>query len=106
MLFSHPNVHAITYWDFSDSGAWLGAPAGLLHKDMTPKPAYTQVQDLIRHQWRTNGTFTASPEGIASMRAFCGSYVVTVTDAGGHRATAPLELAEAAEPSTLTITLK
>ena len=29
MLFSHPAVAAITWWDFSDLHAWKGAPAGL-----------------------------------------------------------------------------
>ncbi|MCX6004186.1 MAG: endo-1,4-beta-xylanase, partial [Chloroflexi bacterium] len=26
LLFSHPSVQAITWWDFSDLGAWQGAP--------------------------------------------------------------------------------
>jgi GH35 family endo-1,4-beta-xylanase len=30
-LFAHPAVQAITWWDFSDNGAWQGAPAGWLH---------------------------------------------------------------------------
>ena len=27
VLFSHPAVRAITWWDLSDMKAWLGAPA-------------------------------------------------------------------------------
>ena len=38
VLFSHPAVEAITWWDFSDLQSWVGAPAGLLRKDMSPKP--------------------------------------------------------------------
>ena len=37
-LFAHPAVQAITWWDFSDLGAWQGAPAGWLRRDMSPKP--------------------------------------------------------------------
>ena len=56
LLFSHPSVRAITWWDFSDANAWLGAPSGLVRKDMTPKPAYTRLMDLIHTQWWTNAT--------------------------------------------------
>ena len=44
-LFSHPAVHAITWWDFMD-GAWLNAPAGLLRADMSPKLAYRTTTAL------------------------------------------------------------
>ena len=30
MLFSHPAVTAITWWDFADRNAWQSAPAGFL----------------------------------------------------------------------------
>jgi endo-1,4-beta-xylanase len=38
-LLSHPSVEAITYWGLTDRGAWLGAPAGLVRADGSPKPA-------------------------------------------------------------------
>src|SRR5690606_3235023 len=38
-LLAHPLVESITWWDISD-GAWLNAPAGLLRRDLSPKPAY------------------------------------------------------------------
>ena len=53
MLFSHPAVEAITWWDFADYHAWKRAPAGLLRKDMTPKPAYHALYDLIKRKWWT-----------------------------------------------------
>ena len=42
-LLAHPLIKAITWWDMSDGG-WLGAPAGLLHKDQTPKPAFEALK--------------------------------------------------------------
>lgn len=45
VLFDHPAVEAITWWDLVD-GAWLGAPAGLLRADLTPKPAYERLLTL------------------------------------------------------------
>ena len=44
VLFSHPAVEAITWWDFSDYRSWQGAPSGLVREDMTPKPLYDRWQ--------------------------------------------------------------
>jgi GH35 family endo-1,4-beta-xylanase len=52
-LFGHPAVASITYWGLADRGAWLGAPAGLVRLDGTPKPGYFTVRDLIRREWWT-----------------------------------------------------
>lgn len=52
-LFGHPAVASITYWGLSDRGAWLGAPAGLVRKDGTPKEGYEVVRRLIREEWWT-----------------------------------------------------
>jgi len=59
LLFSHPAVQAITWWDFSDDGAWMGAPAGWLRKDMSPKPVYERMLALIKGEWWTKAK--ASP---------------------------------------------
>ena len=83
ILFSHPQLRAITYWDLSDRDAWLGAPAGLLHKDMTPKPAYDRLMDLIHRQWWTKAVETTDAKGVCTLRAFCGDYEITVTDVAG-----------------------
>jgi endo-1,4-beta-xylanase len=82
MLFSHPAVEAITWWDFSDYGAWQGAPAGFLRKDMTPKPAYQQLRKLIKGKWWTQTTLQTGADGTAGFRGFLGDYKVTVTGAG------------------------
>ena len=50
-LFGHPAVASITYWGLADRGAWLGAPAGLVRLDGTPKPGYFALRDLIRGEW-------------------------------------------------------
>ena len=49
-LFSHPLVESITSWDSSDGG-WLNAPAGLLRKDGSSKPAYDELMKLIKGEW-------------------------------------------------------
>ena len=49
-IFSRPAVQAIVWWDLRD-GNWLGAPAGLVRRDFTPKPAYERLERLIKGEW-------------------------------------------------------
>jgi GH35 family endo-1,4-beta-xylanase len=82
MLFSHPAVEAITWWDFSDRGAWKQAPAGFLRKDMTPKPMYDELKKLIKGKWWTKTTVETGADGKAALRGFLGDYKVTVAVEG------------------------
>jgi len=79
LLFSHPAVAAITCWDFADGG-WMNAPAGLVRRDMSPKPIYARLLELIRREWRTSLRLTTDASGEARARAFYGRY--TATDIG------------------------
>ena len=49
-LFTHPLVEGITWWDSSDGG-WLNAPAGLIRRDGSVKPAYQELMKLIKGEW-------------------------------------------------------
>jgi GH35 family endo-1,4-beta-xylanase len=82
ILFSHPAVEAITWWDFSDQGAWQGAPAGLVREDMTPKPVYTALKQLIKGKWWTRTEAEVSTQGEARFRGFFGQYKVTASQGG------------------------
>ena len=84
ILFSHPAVQAITWWDFSDLCAWQGAPAGLLREDMTPKPAYYRLVNLIRGEWWTNMEITTDSGGRAKFSGFYGTYRL-VAEKNGQR---------------------
>lgn len=85
LLFSHPSVRAITWWDLSDAGAWLGAPAGLLRRDMTPKPAYERLLRLVKHDWWTDVAGRTGRDGDYRTRAFLGTYRITVSAARRER---------------------
>ena len=77
VLFSHPAVEAITWWDFSDLGAWRNAPAGLVRKDMTPKRAYNALMTLIKGKWWTGPLELRTDEaGRVTFRGYLGSYTV------------------------------
>jgi GH35 family endo-1,4-beta-xylanase len=77
VLFSHPAVEAITWWDFSDQQAWQGAPAGLVRDDMTPKGAYDELERLIKGKWWTQTGTMVADEGKALFHGFFGQYQVT-----------------------------
>jgi endo-1,4-beta-xylanase len=76
VLFSHPAVEAITWWDFTDQDAWQKAPAGLVRDDMSPKPAYEQLRSLIKDRWWTKAEPTTGPGGDVAFQGFFGRYEV------------------------------
>ena len=79
-LFSHPGVQAITWWDLSDGG-WLNAPAGLLRKDHSPKPAYDELLKLVKGEWWTKPTKMATDaDGKISLMGFLGEYQLSIAD--------------------------
>jgi GH35 family endo-1,4-beta-xylanase len=78
LLFSHLAVEAITWWDFCDYGSWMGAPSGLLRKDLTHKPAYNVLMKLIHDEWRTRVSGKTDGQGRVTFRGFFGHYRLTV----------------------------
>ena len=84
VLFSHPAVQAITWWDFMD-GQWMGAPAGLVRADLTPKPAYERLLKLVKGKWWTQADLLSDVTGQATFRGFPGRYSITVESPQGKR---------------------
>ncbi|MCX8025767.1 MAG: endo-1,4-beta-xylanase [Thermanaerothrix sp.] len=77
-LVSNPNVQSITWWDFSDGG-WLNAPAGLLRRDMSPKPAYEALLKLIKGEWWLSPTrMTTDAKGQLVLSGFPGEYELEI----------------------------
>jgi endo-1,4-beta-xylanase len=106
VLFSHPSLRAITWWDFSDRNSWMGAPSGLVRSDMSTKPAYTALMDLIHKQWWTSSSGRSNNEGLYRVHAFYGSYTITVEGPAGESVTQSATMPEASGPTTVTIHLK
>ncbi len=84
MLFSHPSLSGITWWDLSDKKAWRNAPAGFLREDMSPKPAYMAVKKLIKEKWATNESLISDISGETRLRAFRGKYHLKITLPDGN----------------------
>ena len=100
--FSHPNVQQIVYWNLVDGYAHLWDPdpvkikasqgdmtigenyyhGGLLRFDMSKKPAYYKIKDLIQKVWHTEADAVADADGNISFRGFYGKYELTVTKDG------------------------
>ena len=96
--FSHPNVEQIIYWNLVDGYAHLWDPdpakiaasqgdmtlgenyyyGGLLRFDMSPKPAYLKLKELLQKKWHTEAEITTDAEGYASFRGFYGKYGVEI----------------------------
>lgn len=81
MLFAHPLVEAITWWNFIDTFAWLGAPAGFITKDGRVKPIYNALYNLIKKEWWT-GTqnLVTDQDGFVKVSGFMGEYEVSFKD--------------------------
>jgi len=86
-LFAHPSVQALTWWDFSDQGAWQRAAAGFLRKDMSPKPVYDRLMALIKGEWWTKAEGKSDAQGQFTVRAYFGTHRVTVQSPGGQSVT-------------------
>ena len=84
LIFSHPATEAITWWDFSDWGAWMGAPSGLVRADMSPKPLYDALIEMIKKEWWTAPQeLTTDAGGKVRFRGFLGLYGVSDGMASG-----------------------
>lgn len=84
-LFAHAAVQAITWWDFSDHGAWQRAPAGWLRNDESPKPVYDRLMALIKGEWWTKAEGQPDEQGRFPVRAFYGTHRVVVELPGGQK---------------------
>jgi GH35 family endo-1,4-beta-xylanase len=76
ILFSHPQVEAITTWSGGDN-AWLHAPAGFLRTDNSEKPAYKALRTKIENEWRTQVTEHSNAAGLVKLEGFKGKYEIS-----------------------------
>ena len=99
LWFSHPNVSQIVYWNLVDGYAHLWSQdrekikasqgnmgpgsenyyhGGLLRFDMSPKPAYFKMKELLTERWHTEQALATDDIGVAEFRGFYGNYDVEI----------------------------
>lgn len=81
LWFSHPAVDGITWWNLPDGGAVAGedgVTSGLVDADLTPKPSYIALQNLLHREWRTTSQGRTKEDGTYTFRGFQGDYRITI----------------------------
>jgi len=96
--FSHPSVEQIVYWNVVDGYAHVWDPdpekirasqgdmkmgenyyhGGLLRFDLSPKPAYFKIKELLQKRWHTETELITDENGYADFRGFYGDYKVEI----------------------------
>lgn len=89
--FSHPAMEGIVWWNVVDGYAF--APegtgggenvfyGGLLRHDMSKKPVWHVLDELINREWHTREIRKTDGQGRASIRGFYGDYLIKVSRGG------------------------
>lgn len=100
LWFSHPAVEQIVYWNVVDGYAHLWSQdreaikasqgnmgpgsenyyhGGLLRYDMTKKPAYDRIDELLNKRWHTEELLVTDENGKIDFRGFFGDYELEIT---------------------------
>jgi hypothetical protein len=117
VLFSHPAMEAINYWDLGPSLVRYGGgrgfnalsgtgQAGLLDPDRndTPRPLYNTLKTLIRDKWMTRLAGRATSPAPVTFRGFHGDYEILFTTPAGKRLRATFTVSPEG-PNTHTLKL-
>ena len=100
--FSHPSIEQIIYWNLVDGYAYVENPTpeairwsqgnmsigenvyygGLFRFDMTPKPSYYALDNLINKKWNTQLNLTLNDEGNVDFKGFFGDYEIEIIKDG------------------------
>jgi GH35 family endo-1,4-beta-xylanase len=79
--FSYPNVQSIVWWNIVDGTAapgediWRG---GFLREDLSPKPAYQVLNQLINQEWKSQIKLSPQPNHVLQVKVFYGKYLIVV----------------------------
>ncbi len=75
---------------------------GLLRADLSPKPAYERLLELIRQTWWTRAALLSNARGVCTFVGFLGDYEVTVQK-GTLRQTVRRSLVKGSNDWTVTL---
>ena len=94
LWFSVENMQGITWWNLVDniSAGDEKMQSGILRKDMSEKPVFKALDQLINHEWKTKTEVVAAADGSVSFRGFRGKYILSWVDADGKTGYKEVEL--------------
>ena len=94
LWFSQEKMIGITWWNVVDGCGAKKEPtvSGLFNRDMTAKPSYYALNQLINKEWKTNLTVKADESGKVQFRGFKGKYRITYKDKKGKTQIVEYEL--------------
>ena len=85
-------MSGVVYWNLVDGYTWAPGEdphdmtvgenyyhGGLLRRDLTPKPAYDVIKELVTKTWRTDGETETKASGLADIKAFYGLYDLEIS---------------------------
>ncbi len=78
VMFSHPQMEAVTLWGFWAGAHWRGQDGALYRHDWSEKPSLAAYRDLVFGEWWTDETGETDELGRFILRAFKGGYEITV----------------------------
>ncbi len=85
LFFSSKNVQSLIWWNMCDNMAFKTESAfhtGLLREDLTEKPVYKTLDELINKIWHTEAVIATDNSGSAYFTGFFGDYEITFTQNG------------------------
>ncbi|MHA1341843.1 MAG: endo-1,4-beta-xylanase [Promethearchaeota archaeon] len=82
LLFSHPAVYAITWWDFSTNDRWKAWQEDLggymMDKEGNILPVYERLYNLIHKEWNSTQNATLNENGRIEFTGFYGDYYISI----------------------------
>ena len=79
VCFSHPSVSAISWWDLCDKKAWREG-GGMLRSDLSPKPVYNKIKNLIKNEWKTSLQGLTDASGSFNFKGYYGKYKISINN--------------------------
>ena len=86
--FSHPAIDAIVWWNLVDGYTYVAPDnsgwnenyygGGLLRHNLSEKPAFQALRQLIREEWHTCEQLHTNEDGIVEFEGFFGNYSLTI----------------------------
>lgn len=89
LWFSQKNIEAAIWWNlvygtaYGDENKFF---AGLIRNDMTPKPAFNELDNLINNEWRTELVADSDKGNVIFFNGFYGNYELDI-EVNGNKTT-------------------